>query len=380
MLIQTLRCRCFYINLPLDGLAFFIILFFLDLKTPRTPLLEGLKAIDWIGTFTIVGGTLMFLFGLEYGGATYPWDSATVICLLLFGVVSFVLFFINEWKFAKYPIMPLRIFKYRSNCGALLVCFFHGFVFIAGSYYLPLYFQAVRGDQPLTSGVDVLPTALSLGLSAVATGITIRKSGQYLPLIFFGFFMMVLGYGLFIDFDANSGWAKLIIFQIIAGVGIGPNFQAPLIALQTHILPRDIATGTATFGFIRQLATSMSVVIGQVVFQNQMEKKQAQLVAALGPAKAARLGGSNAGANTQVIDSLPPAQKAVARTAFADSLQPMWIMYCCFAAAGLLSALLIQKTALSAKHEETKVGLEAEKENAAARKAEKQAKDLEKGH
>ena len=153
---------CFYINLPLDGLALIIIFFFLDLKTPKTPLLEGLKAIDWLGSLLVVGGTLMFLFGLEYGGVTYPWSSAIVVCLLVFGVFTLGLFFINEWKFAKYPVMPLQIFKYSSNCAALGVVFVHGAVFIAGSYYLPLYFQAVRGATPLLSGVYILQTALSL--------------------------------------------------------------------------------------------------------------------------------------------------------------------------------------------------------------------------
>ena len=62
---------------------------------------------------------------------------------------------------------------------------------------------------------------------------------------------MCLGYGLFIDFDASSSWAKLVIFQIVAGLGIGPLFQAPIIALQAHINPRDIGTATATLGFTR---------------------------------------------------------------------------------------------------------------------------------
>ncbi|KAK4987402.1 hypothetical protein LTR66_002452 [Elasticomyces elasticus] len=370
---------CFYINLPLDGLAFFIILFFLDVKTPRTPIVEGLLAIDWLGTLAVVGATLVFLFGLQYGGLTYPWGSATVICLLIFGILLFVVFFIIEWKFAKYPVMPLRIFKYRSNCGVLLAVFLHGFVFIAEFYFLPLYFQAVRGSSPLLSGVYILPSALGTGLAAIATGAFIGATGQYLPPIYTGFTLMLLGYGLLIDLDANSGWAKLIIFQVIVGFGVGPNFQAPLVALQTHIRPGDIATGTATFNFVRNIGSSISVIIGQVVFQNQMAKKQPQLIAALGPATAARLNGANAGANTQVIDALPPAQKTVARAAFADSLRPMWIMYTCFAVVALLSVLLIQRTQLTSKHQELEVGLEAEKKNEAARKAEKEAKDIEKG-
>ncbi|KAG9837752.1 DNA repair protein RAD50, partial [Aureobasidium melanogenum] len=125
---------CFYINLPLDGAALVIIFFFLDLKTPRTPLWEGLKAIDWTGALLVIGGVLMFLFGLEYGGVTYPWDSATVLCLIIIGVFTMGLFVINEWKFATSPVMPLRIFQNRSNIAVLGVCAIHGMVFISASY------------------------------------------------------------------------------------------------------------------------------------------------------------------------------------------------------------------------------------------------------
>jgi len=365
---------CFFVNLPLDGTALLILFFFLDLKTPRTPIKAGLKAIDWLGSLLVVGATLMLLFGLQYGGVTDPWNSATVICLIVFGFVTFVIFGFWEWKYAIYPVIPMWLFHKRTNVATLGVVFFHGLVFISGSYYLPLYFQAIRGATPILSGVYLLPTALSLAFTSVGTGVFIRKTGMFLPPIFFGLFMMTLGYGLFVNFSAHSGWAKVIIYQIIAGAGIGPLFQSPIIALQAHINPRDIGTATATLGFVRQLATSISVVIGEVVFQNHMKTYSGQLKQALGPQLAHELGGGNAGANTQIIDSLPKAQKGVVRDDFAKSLQPMWIMYCVFAGAGLITAFFIQKKVLSKHHEETKTGLEAQKENAALREAEREAK------
>ncbi|TKA76226.1 hypothetical protein B0A49_03306 [Cryomyces minteri] len=366
---------CFYINLPLDGLAFFIILIFLDLKTPKTPFVDGIKAIDWIGSLTIVGGTLMLLFGLEYGGVSYPWGSATVICLIVFGLVTIGLFVVNEWKFAKYPIMPLRLFKYRSNIAALLVCFCHGFVFIAGSYYLPLYFQAVLGATPLLSGVYLLPFALSLSFASAGTGIFIRKTGKYLPPIWFGMAWMTLGFGLFVDFSATISWPRIILYQIVAGIGVGPNFQAPLIALQTMVRPRDIATATSTFGFTRNLATSISVVIGGVIFQNEMARRAASLRSSLGDAAAVQLSGSSAGANVGVVDALPPAARAAARTAFAASLRPMWILYAAFAGVGLAVSFLIGRQVLESEHHETKTGLANEKDMRAERAAEKAEKE-----
>lgn len=369
---------CFYINLPLDGLAFFILLFFLDIKTPRTPILQGLKAIDWLGSLLVVGGTLMLLFGLQYGGVSAPWDSARVLCLIIIGAFTLFLFGMWEWKAAKYPIMPIGLFASVSRASTLAIVFLHGIVFISTSYYLPLYFQAVRGQSPIMSGVLVLPTAVSLAVTSIGTGAFIAKTGKFLPPIYFGFFFLTLGFGLYIDIDAHSSWAKLIIYQIISGAGIGPIFQSPIIALQAHINPRDIATATATLGFVRQLATSISVVIGEVVYQNQLQKKSGQIAAAIGSDAASQVTGGNSGSSTEFINSLPSGQREVVRVAFADSLQPMWIMYTCFAAAGFLAMFGVKQKKLSREHEETKTGLEAEKANAVARKAEADEKKISK--
>lgn len=96
---------------------------------------------------------------------------------------------------------------------------------------------------------------------------------------------MVLGFGLFIDFDAKTGWAELILSQMVAAFGNGPLFQAPIVALQAHINPRDLGTATATLGFLRSLGASVGVVLGGVVYSNQLIKNQPQLTAAVGPSK-----------------------------------------------------------------------------------------------
>lgn len=330
------------------------------MDNPKTPVWDGLKAVDWAGSLTIVGGVLMLLLGLEFGGVTYPWASAKVLCLIIFGIVVAGLFVLNEWKFARYPVMPMRLFKHRSNIASLGVCFCHGYVFIAGTYYLPLYFQAVLGATPLLSGVYLLPFALALSFTSGATGVFIKKTGKYLPPIWFGLVVMTLGFGLFIDLPSKENWAKIIIYQIIAGIGVGPNFQSPLIALQSMIAPRDIATATATFGFVRNLSTSISVVIGGVVFQNEMEKRSAALTASLGATTAGELSGGSAGASVGLVSALPAGERQTARDAFYSSLRAMWIMYVCFAALGVVISLFIGSQTLSKEHQVTKTGLAEE--------------------
>ena len=59
-----------YINLPLDGVAFILLVVFLKLEKPRTPFFVGVKAIDWIGVLTNVAGGVMFLYGMSSGGVS----------------------------------------------------------------------------------------------------------------------------------------------------------------------------------------------------------------------------------------------------------------------------------------------------------------------
>ena len=125
----------FWINLPISGTAFVLLLVFLDVHNPRTQVLEGVKAIDWFGSLSILGFTLMLLLGLDFGGATFPWSSPTVICLIVFGCVMSVFFVYSEKRLASYPLMPLALFHKRSNIAALLVTFLHGFVSAVHLYF-----------------------------------------------------------------------------------------------------------------------------------------------------------------------------------------------------------------------------------------------------
>src|SRR5438046_8183612 len=123
-------------SVPCTAITFFILLFNLKLHNPRTPVIAGLKAVDWLGSLTVVGGTVMFLLGLEFGGVSFPWSSPKVVCLIIFGLVLASLFIINEWKFAKYPVMPMRLFDRLSHVASLLVCSSRGMILIASAFYL----------------------------------------------------------------------------------------------------------------------------------------------------------------------------------------------------------------------------------------------------
>lgn len=101
---------------------------YLDVHDPKTPLLRGLKAIDWLGSTMLLAVTLMTLLGLNYGGESSDWTSARTLVLICVGVSASAVFFFIEAKVAKYPVMPLEVFKNRSNAATIAVDGLHAFV------------------------------------------------------------------------------------------------------------------------------------------------------------------------------------------------------------------------------------------------------------
>jgi Fungal trichothecene efflux pump (TRI12) len=292
---------------------------------PGTPVWAGLKALDWSGSLLIMGGTLMLLLGLNFGGVTFTWDSATVINLIVFGIFTGFLFGLNEWKLVKYPVIPPRLFHSWSSAASFAVCFCHGFIMMGVAYYLPLYFQAVLGVGPLLSGVYLLPYIVMNTVVGATTGLFIQKTGRYIPAVYLGLVMMTLGTGLMINLGLDANWPKIVVYQMIVAIGIGMNFEGPLLALQASIDVQDVATATSTMGFTRMLSTAVSAIIGGVVLQNQMAKESSTLEV-LGPEIAGWLQGGNATANIDLIKTLPLDQQLIVRGAFYRSLRTMWIM------------------------------------------------------
>jgi MFS family permease len=156
---------CFWINLPVGGTTFLILLIFL--KTPphsrvaHAKLAEIPFLFDIPGVALLVGGMTCLLVCLEDGGVKLPWNSSTPIGLLVgFGVIGIILVLV-EWSQDEKAMVVPRIMKRRTIlCLALFNLTAQGSGF-ARTYNLPIYFQAAQGVSPSESGIRTLPTVLT---------------------------------------------------------------------------------------------------------------------------------------------------------------------------------------------------------------------------
>ncbi|KAL6706835.1 hypothetical protein ACN47E_004978 [Coniothyrium glycines] len=353
---------CFYINLPISGIAFLLIIMYLDIQHEHTSFLDGIRAVDWLGIFTFLGFTLMILLGLDFGGVLFPWDSEKIIVLLVVGCLMIVAFIYSESRVAKYPLIPMTLFRRRTNVATFTVVFFHGFVFIAAEYYMPLYLQSVLEASPLRSGLLLLPFIVTGAVAGVGCGFIIHRTGRFREIMWVGTFLLTIGFGLFISFDAYATTGKTVGFLIIGGIGSGVLFEAPLIALQSQVRQQDVASATATLSFIRNIALSISTIIGGTIFQNSMNSQVRHLEAEGLPESILRLlDGDSAMANVMLPATLNnPIWELAAKKAFAYAMRNMWITYTVFAFLSFVASGFVEVAALGTEHVETVTGLRKE--------------------
>jgi hypothetical protein len=132
-----------------------------------------------------------------------------------------------------------------------------------------------------------------------------------------------------------------------------------MINIQNTVSQANTASATATLGFVRNLATSLSIVLGGVVFQNSMTARQSSLASAgLSESVLEALSGDQAAANVEIVKLIKDAaQRQVVQDAFAWSLRNMFIMYTCVAAVAMVASAFIKQRHLRTEHTETKTGI-----------------------
>jgi MFS transporter, DHA2 family, glioxin efflux transporter len=201
--------------------------------------------MDPIGAALVIGGIITYTLAVQYGGQTKPWNSGTVIGLLVAFVVIVVAFVIWEYFQGERAIFVPRLMKDRNIWVNSLFGFSFGGSYFIAVYYLPIYFQSVKDVSPIMSGVRNLPLIITVSFAIVISSVSISATGYAAPIMVAGAAFSTVGSGLLYTLDINSSTGKWIGFQILGGLGWGGAFQVPLIIAQGTAKPSDMSTATA---------------------------------------------------------------------------------------------------------------------------------------
>ena len=271
--------RCFWINLPIGGLAgAFVMIFF---STPdhgkpvKAPWKEKLLQMDFGGTFLLLGAVICFLLALQWGGVTKSWGSGSVIGTLVAAGLITVVFVIVEKFLKERATLNMRLLTAKPIALLMMqqVCVCSTFFVLL--YYLPIYFQAVSGTSPTQSGIRIIPLLATSSIFAIVSGIVISKTGEYQLVAIAGNVLITIGSALAYTLGADARAQEWIGYQIPAGIGLGLSVQIAIIACQALVDTSDLATVSAMALFFQLLAGAVWLSVAQTLFGNRLLKSLA---------------------------------------------------------------------------------------------------------
>ncbi|KIX96503.1 uncharacterized protein Z520_07769 [Fonsecaea multimorphosa CBS 102226] len=266
---------CFYINLPIGGAMMVVLFFVLQLPAAATdrakvPLKEQLRKLDPIGTAVFIPSIVCLLLALQWGGTTYNWSNARIIVLLILSGILFGIFVYLQHAFQENATIPPRIIKTRSVSAGVVYAFFSGSGMMTMVYFLPIWFQAIKGASAVHSGIMNLAAVLGITCASMLAGFATRKIGYFTQWMYLSCILTSVGAGLISTFSTTTAHPKWIGYQAIYGMGLGLGMQQPSVAAQVALARKDVPTGASMMFFAQTLGGSIFVSVANNIFDNSL--------------------------------------------------------------------------------------------------------------
>ncbi|KAI1624427.1 DNA repair protein RAD50 [Exophiala viscosa] len=263
----------FYLMFPFCGIGLICVPVFVRLKPRDSTWTEMFNRVDWLGGFLFISSATSFLIAISWGGTQEPWSSFRTIVPLVVGSAGLVVTILWERYGAAEPFLRHSLFQNRSAFAVYAGTFFQGLLLYGQLYYIPFFFESVKLDSPVRTGVSLLAVTLTLVPSSVVCGGLITRIGTYRWAIWSGWIVLTLATGLTIIWDAQTSTAVWVIVLILLGLGHGLLLNSLNCASQAVSLPGDEGAAFAMYAFLRSLGMAIGLGIGGSVFQNVMSVK-----------------------------------------------------------------------------------------------------------
>ncbi|KAF2995900.1 hypothetical protein E8E13_004900 [Curvularia kusanoi] len=287
---------CFWINLPFGAVSMTVVFFFFanpERQYSHIPAKERLKNIDFPGALFLICAIVSLLLALQWGGFTYPWSNSKVWgTLLSFGLIISV-FIVVQFYQGDRATIPIRVFKQRTIWVSCVFSALLSMALYTHIFYLPFYFQAIKGTTAEESGIRTIAYLVSITVSSIVIGGTITVVGWYAPFMWFGSAVFTIGAGMLYTLKVGSPNSQWIGYQILAGIGAGAGVQIPFIAVQVVSSAKDMPTANACVLFFNSLGGALSISIAQNIFVNTLAQQIPKYVPGFNPQIVAQAGATN---------------------------------------------------------------------------------------
>ncbi len=273
---------CFFINVPIGILSFFLVTTFLQ-DPPGMNRSAG--KVDFFGIALLAVGLSCLQYVLEEGQSKDWFNNALITRLSIVAAVSLTVMF--WWELSprnSAPVVNFRVLKNRDLASAIFLFISLGFGLYGGTYLFPLFAQSLLGFSATTTGLLLFPGGIATGISVLICGRLLNGPKALVDpriLIFLGvtiFFMSMWSMG---HLTTAAGESDVRLALLLRGFGLGFLFTPINNAAYGNIDPKIAQQASGLINLARQLGGSFGIAILGTYLTSKTQVHRVDLLANL---------------------------------------------------------------------------------------------------
>ncbi|MEC0235686.1 MFS transporter [Paenibacillus kribbensis] len=206
----------FYVNIPICFIALILAVWGL----PKDDATNQFQKLDILGLSLLSPSIVLIIYGLTKVSSDHGFFQSSVIIPIVIGLLCLMVFCLYVLRKSHNPVIDIHIFKSMPFTASSCLLFLSGLSSYGGMLLLPLYYQQVRGESVLASGLFLTPQGVGMLMTRSLAGkLTDTIGSRWIVLC--GTLLTILGTLPFAFCVTNTSELLLAIALIVRGGGLG---------------------------------------------------------------------------------------------------------------------------------------------------------------
>jgi EmrB/QacA subfamily drug resistance transporter len=253
----------FFVNVPIGVIAVIS-----ALRVLPTVERQKTDALDTVGLALMAIGLPLITYGLTEVGTTGSFTSTKVIVPIVVGLVLVGGFILHALRVPR-PLLNVRLYEKTTFSAASITMFCIGAALFGGMILLPLYWQTVRFESVLITGLLTAPQGLGAAIvMPIAGKLTDRFGGG--PLALLGVTLTMVGTVPFALIGAHTSILSLCLWMLVRGFGIGFAFMPAMSAAFAALRRDELSDATPQLNVLQRVGGSIGIAVLAVVLQRTL--------------------------------------------------------------------------------------------------------------
>jgi EmrB/QacA subfamily drug resistance transporter len=261
LILQNLHWSwIFFVNVPIGVVAFVLGRRFV----PHTDSGEAGR-LDLMGLALLPAGLAAIVYGVSELGLGSALGSGKVLVPFFAGLALTVLFCVHALRVER-PLLDIRMYANRVFAGAAFTTFGLGAALFGAMILVPLYYQEVRGESIINTGLLTGPQGIGALLAMpFASRLTQRFGGGRVALVGVSVLSLSTIPLAFIGVDTSILTISLVL--VVRGLSIGLCFMPAMTAAFEAMRPEQISDATPQINALQRVGGAIGTAVLAVVLQ-----------------------------------------------------------------------------------------------------------------